>query len=31
MVGSAYITDAFKPGDEFEIKVSRNSVTLVAA
>jgi hypothetical protein len=31
MVGSAYITEAFKPGDEFEIKVSRNSVTLVAA
>ena len=31
MVGSAYITEAFKPGDEFEIKVSRNSVTLTAA
>ena len=31
MVGSAYIAEAFKPGDEFEIKVSRNSVTLVAA
>ena len=31
MVGRAYITEAFKPGDEFEIKVSRNSVTLTAA
>jgi hypothetical protein len=31
MVGSAYITEAFKPGDELEIKVSRNSVTLTAA
>ena len=31
MVGNAYLADAFKPGDEFEIKVSRNTVTLVAA
>ena len=31
-IGEAYIREmGFKPGDEFEIKVGRNSVTLVAA
>ena len=32
MVGHAYLADAgFKAGDQFEIKVNRNSVTLTAA
>ena len=32
MVGSAYLDEmGFKPGDGFEIKVNRNSVTLTAA
>ena len=32
MVGSAYLEEmGFKPGDGFEIKVNRNSVTLTAA
>jgi hypothetical protein len=32
MVGSAYLNEiGFKPGDGFEIKLSRNSVTLTAA
>lgn len=32
MVGSAYLSEmGFKPGDGFEIKVNRNSVTLTAA
>jgi hypothetical protein len=32
LVGSAYLSEmGFKPGDGFDIKVSRNSVTLTAA
>ena len=31
MVGSAYITEAFKPGDEFEIKLGRKQVRLIPA
>ena len=32
MVGSAYVDQlGFKPGDAFEIKLGRNSITLVAA
>ncbi len=32
MVGSAYLQEmGFKPGDGFQIKVNRNSVTLTAA
>jgi hypothetical protein len=31
MVGSAYVTSmGFQPGDEFDIKLSRNSITLSA-
>jgi len=31
MVGHAYVNQlGFKPGDEFDIKLSRNSITLVA-
>jgi hypothetical protein len=32
MVGSAYVDQlGFKPGDAFDIKLGRNSITLVAA
>jgi hypothetical protein len=32
MVGSAYVDQlGFKPGDEFDIKLGRNSITLLAA